>query len=132
MDVNQTFLRNIYPSATGQTVAVGGTGAQTNMVNNATPGQRVPGVDSPDPVQRAVTIGNQANPVVAGLVLLGLLVGLMFLAKRLGADDDFRSIRPTVYNVIVISMAAVIGLPFWKYLATKFPVPGVSGWILAS
>jgi hypothetical protein len=130
MDVNNTFLRNIYPSSRGQTVAVGGTGAQTNGM--APQGTRVPTADSPDPVQRAVGIGNQANPIVAGLVLLGLLVGLMYFAKYLGESDDFRSIRPTVYNMLVISLAAVIGLPLWKYLATRFPLPGVSGWVLAS
>ena len=46
-----------------------------------------------------------------GVVFLALLLGLMFLAKRVGTDDDFRSIKPSAYNVLTISLAAIVGIP---------------------
>lgn len=128
-DINFTNLRNIYPSATGQTAAVGGTGS--NQAASTGLGG-VARTDAPDPVSRAVAIGGQSSPVIAGLVLAALLIGFMFLAKRLGTDDDFRSIRPTIYNGLTISAAAIIFIPLWKYLFTRFPVPGASTWVLAA
>ncbi len=129
MDVNSVNYRSIYPSATGQSVAVAGTGANSAMARN---GAAVPNRDSVDPVARAAAIGGQSSPVVAGLVLAGLLIGFMLLAKRLGTDDDFKSIRPTVYNGLTISAAAIIFIPIWKYVFTRFPIPGASTWVLAA
>lgn len=133
METNYVSLRSLYPSAMGQTVATTGTGvnAQTGQAING-PSPATPANDSPDPVSRAVAIGGQASPVVAGLVLAALLVGFMFLAKKLGTDDDFRSIRPTIYNGLTISAAAIIFIPLWKYLFTRFPIPGASTWVLAA
>lgn len=126
-DVNSYSGRSIYPTWSGATVATDVTGAKTNMQ-----GGSVPNRDSvTDPVSRAQMIGGQGSAVIAGIVLFGLLFGLMFLAKRLGTDDDFKSIKPTIYNVLTISLAAAVGLPLWKFAVTRFPVPGVSTWILA-
>ena len=69
---------------------------------------------------------------IGGVVFLALLLGLMFLAKRVGTDDDFRSIKPSAYNVLTISLAAIVGIPVWKFLVTKFPIPGVSTWVLTA
>lgn len=132
MDTNFTSLRNLYPSAQGQTVAVGGTGTNRQTPAMAGGSPAAPATDAPDPVARAVAIGGQANPIIAGLVLAGLLIGFMFLAKRLGTDDDFRSVRPTIYNGLTISGICIIFIPLWKYVFTRFPIPGASTWVLAA
>lgn len=127
-DVNNFSLRSLYPSARGQTVAQGTTGS----IPGGPASGAVAKTDAQDPVARAAAIGGQSNPVIAGLVLAGLLIAFMFLAKRLGTDDDFRSIRPTVYNGLTISAAAIIFIPLWKYVFTRFPIPGASTWVLAA
>lgn len=87
---------------------------------------------SNDPAAVAASIGNQGNAVIGMLVFVVLTFGLMFLAKRLGNGDDFKSLKPSVYNVATISLAAIVGIPAWKYIFTKFPVPGVTTWVHAA
>lgn len=135
LDVNTVNLRNVYGTALGQTTG------QSGSANNQTAMQgsggmasanNVPAVtDSPE-VSRSLAIGGQANPVIGGVVFLALIVGLAFIAKRVGTADEFRNIRTSPYNVLLISMAAIIGMPIWKYVFTRFPVPGVSTWVASA
>lgn len=129
MDTNAFGFRSVYPTGQGGTVATGATGSQTSM---RTPTGGVAHTDEMDPVDRAREIGNQASPVVAALVLLGLVVGLMYGAKWLGTDEDFRSIRPTVYNGLTIAAAATIFMPVIKWAFVRFPIPGATAWVLAA
>jgi hypothetical protein len=119
-------FRDVYPTSPGSTVGQNATGG-----TSAAPGGAVMPTSN-DAVSKAAAIGGQANPVVAGIVFMALVFGLMFLAKRLGTDDDFKSLKPSVYNVVTIALAATAGMPVLKFLATKFPVPGLSTWILAA
>lgn len=130
LDVNTVNLRNAYPTALGKTIGQNGTSSnQTNAFSRNTAEQSVE--DNSD-VLKAVSIGGQSSAIIGGLVFLGLLLGLMFLAKRLGTDSDFAGIKPSAYNVLTISLAAIVGLPVWKYLVTRFPIPGVSTWVLSA
>lgn len=126
LDVNQINLRNAYPTAIGRTIGQNGTAMR--MANEPTD---VASEDHSE-VAKAVSIGGQSSAVIGGVVFLALLLGLMFLAKRVGTDDDFRSIKPSAYNVLTISLAAIVGIPIWKFLVTKFPIPGVSTWVLTA
>lgn len=126
LDVNQINLRNAYPTAVGRTIGQNGTAMRT--ANEPTD---VASEDHSE-VAKAVSIGGQSSAVIGGVVFLALLLGLMFLAKRVGTDDDFRSIKPSAYNVLTISLAAIVGIPIWKFLVTKFPIPGVSTWVLTA
>lgn len=121
---NGTTLRDVYPTAVGQTIAQAATGG-------ATPGGRammVPGGPNAD-AQKAAMIGGQGNIVIGGLVFFGLVFGLMILATKIGGSDDFKSLKPSVYNVLTIGLAATAGIPVFKYIFAKFPVPGVSAWV---
>lgn len=123
---NGVTVRDVYPTAVGSTTGQNATGATA-----AAPGGAVMPVAN-DAVSRAAMIGGTGNPVVAGIIFFVLVFGLMFLAKRLGTDEDFKSLKPSVYNVVTIAMAATAGMPVLKLLATKFPVPGISTWVLAA
>lgn len=115
--------RDVYPTAVGSTIAQDATGGS--------PGRRpamVPGGMSAD-AEKAAVIGGQGNIVIGGIVFFVLVFGLMFLATKVGSSDDFKSLKPSVYNVLTISMAAVAGIPIFKYAFAKFPVPGVSAWV---
>lgn len=123
---NGFTYRDVYPTAPGSTIGQNATGG-----TSAAPGGAVMPVSN-DAVSNAAAIGGQANPVIAGIVFIALVFGLMLLAKRLGTDEDFKSLKPSVYNVVTIALAATAGMPVLKYLATKFPVPGLSTWVLAA
>lgn len=123
---NGVGYRDVYPAAPGSTIAQNATGG-----NSAGPSGAVMPVGN-DAASRAMAIGGQANPVIAGIVFFVLVFGLMMLAKRLGTDEDFKSLKPSVYNVVTIALAATAGMPVLKFLATKFPVPGLSTWVLAA
>lgn len=41
-------------------------------------------------------------------------------------DFDLADIKPGVYNLIVITLMAIIGITFLKWLFTKYPIPGVT------
>ena len=119
-------MRNLYPAALGATVG------QTGGAMNQSAAHRVNGVTGGSgdaETNAAVTVGGQANPAIGALVFIGLIVGLAFVAKRVGTETGFSNIRVSPFNVLVISLAAIIGVPVWKYVFTKVPVPGVSTWV---
>ncbi len=80
---------------------------------------------------RAFTVAASSNPLYGFVVLAVMLVGLALLAQRVGTQEEFRNVRLSVFNVVVISLAAIIGILFWKVLFTKFPVPHITPAILA-
>lgn len=130
---NGFTYRDAYPTAMGRSTGQYATGA--NPGGPVAPGSRVGAATAPvadDEVAQAAAIGGQVNPLIGGLIFIALVFGLMFLAKRLGTDDDFRSLKPSVYNVLTVSLAAAAGLPLLKYAAVKLKIPGVTTWILSA
>jgi hypothetical protein len=103
-------------------------------------GMRVSGSapDSPDTPatvdeMAAGSIGGQKSVLWAGLMFVGLLVVLMFAAQHLSDEkEDFRNIKASAYNALVIGLAAVVTIPVIKYLAAKVPIPGVKTWVMAA
>ena len=79
---------------------------------------------------RLLVLGVASLPAVAVL-----LIACMILAEKFGEGGEasgFRNIKASAYNVFIIGLAAVVTVPLWKYLAAKFPVPGVSHWVAAA
>lgn len=119
---NATTLRDVYPSAMGFT---------TGNAVTATTGSVSSDVEKAS--DKAVSFSApSSNPLVGGIVFVGLVVVLMFSARYLGTDDEFKQLKPSVYNVITIALAAAAGLPLIKYLAVKTGIPSVRDWILAA
>lgn len=81
---------------------------------------------------RAFTVAATSNPLYGFVVLAVMLVGLSLLAQRVGTQEEFRNVRLSVFNVLVISLAAIIGIAFWKVLFTRFPVPHITPVVLAT
>lgn len=132
LDVNTINLRQMYPTALGQTI--GQSGTSSNQMPSAS-GASVTGAApnaAPTAIDNAAAIGGQGSAITGGLVFLGLLIGLMILAKKLGSESDFSNIKLSAFNVLIIGLAALIGLPVWKYFFTRFPIPALSTWALAA
>lgn len=132
---NPLLTRNVYAGAPGPTIAGtagslspfggGGTGAAT-----VTPGG-VSSTSSATAVQRVAATTFLGQPMTWFLLLLALLISLRFVAGKLGEGEDFKNIRVTVHNVIVISLAAIIGIGFLKVVFNRWPVPGLTNYINA-
>jgi hypothetical protein len=139
LGVNDVYVRGIYPTAAGPTLGMAG-GSLTPYDGDPT------GMMFSAPIQAdgSVTMGGatQADgaPATGGIigqplswwfVLVLLLVGLMYGAKKLGAGEEFKNLKLSVYNVVVISIASVVGIGFFKVLFNKFKVPGLTGFVNA-
>lgn len=126
--VNSTPIRSLYPRAAGLSLANEGSSgtppASLQSGKNAT---------QPNEAAAAAAIGAQGSPLMALVVMAILLFALMFVAKRFGSEGStFASIKLSIYNILVISLAAIIGINFFKLVFTRFKVPGVSAAVLAA
>lgn len=125
---NNGTLRDVYPSAVGSTTGQMASGAQ-DQTGAGRSGFLSAGSGE---IEAAAIAGGSINPVVGGIIFFVMVFGLMVVAKRLGTDDDFKSLKPSIYNIVTIAFAAAAGLPLLKYAAVKAKIPGVSSWILAA
>jgi hypothetical protein len=77
--------------------------------------------------------GIVGHPVAWWVALIVLLVALMYGSQRFGSEgENFKNIKLSVYNIVVISLAAVIGFAGLKMIFSRFAVPGLSDVILAA
>jgi hypothetical protein len=125
MAINYVPLRNVYPTAPGYTL-----GQIVSGASPYTPPEAV-AMKGASEVQQAAEVGGQANPIAGLLVFGALLVGVTLAARHLGGPEEFRSIRGSFYDVVWVSLAAVAGIPLWKFVFTRVKVPGVSAWVLS-
>lgn len=115
MAVNVVYGRNIYPSLGGESVADLATGPWGVVA--ATPARQ-----EAQQAQAAVTVGG-LTPLTGLLVFGALVVVVMLLAQRVGEPEEFRNLRASAYNVLLISLIALAGLPVLKTVIQLLPVP---------
>lgn len=125
-DVNITPMRNAYPSAPGGTLA---TLAQASSPDSFNPNR-------PAMNQAAVATATPRGGV-AWWVGIVLLVGLMlFAARKTGNADEFKNVRASTYNVLFVTLVAIVGITAAKVLAVQMrrfgPLAGLSDVILAA
>jgi hypothetical protein len=127
--VDELTMRAVYPTAPGLTVgqAVAVPAAQPlNQQSDGTGPQSGAAVSTSPAVTKAVAVASTGSPLVWLFLMIGLLVLLMVLARYTSEASEFAQIRPTFYNVLIISLAAVIGINIFKTVFTIFPVPGLT------
>lgn len=135
-DVDNTVnFRGIYPTAPGQSLGQRG-GAATPYVsggyNRDNPGQNASSALASDGTGGMVGTGVFGQPLAWWGILVALLIGLMWAAQKYGSEGaQFHSVKLSIYNVLVISLAAMIGLGFFKMLFGKFRIPGLSAFVAA-
>ncbi len=122
MAIDVMYARQLYPTLGGETaadVATGPLGIGVSVRQTARTAQET---------APAVPLGNP----LAGLVVFGaLVVAIMLVAQRYGEAGEFANLRASAYNVLLVSLIAVAGIPVWKFLLARFRVPGVSEWVLS-
>lgn len=127
--VNETPASNIYPK-------VGGASTGMRASSQSPFSAQGDGIASDEaamavPEARGVAGGFFGQPLTWWAVLVAMLFALMFVAKRVGQASEFSNVRLSAYNVLVISLAAIIGIGFFKVLFARVNVPGLSTFIAA-
>lgn len=138
-NVNDVPARNVYGTSSGPTLGtVGGSltpwgagdGGSTVSGSIGADGQT-----SASPASSSGLTGESiaGKPLTWWGVLVLVLLGVMWLAKRYGGGDgsDFKNVRLTVYNMFVITVNAVVGIAFLKIVFSRFKVPGLSALVLS-
>lgn len=130
---------NKFPVAQMNTAFGGSLGSRVSANSNAGGGmQRVDEpamatseVDSSE-VAKAAAVGASGN-VAFSWVAMAILFGVvMFAGQKLGhTEGNFGSIKLSAYNVVMITLTVIVGVPISKAFFTKFKVPGVSAIVLS-
>jgi hypothetical protein len=134
---NRAYVRQIYPEAGGMTVGTGaspltpyvagrstGFGPKNTLVDSGR-GTATPAPGGPAPT-------GTARPLTWWIVLALLLVGLMYFSQRFGSEkEEFKNLKLSAYNIIVITLAAMVGFGVFKTVFGKFQVAGLSDYVLS-
>ncbi len=125
-DVNVVPMRNVYGNARGGTLGTLGAAGSPDSFNPNANAATSGAVDTPAP-----------RGGIAWWIGILLLVGLMlFAARKTGNADEFKNLRASTYNVLFITLVAILGLTATKILAVRMrqigPLQGLSDVILAA
>jgi hypothetical protein len=113
---NEMTPGSVYP-ADGGSVSAGSTGGNVSRAVTQTGGGQSGGAQLP------------AGNLAAGLLVFVVLTALvMFVVHKWGGESkDFSNVRASAYNIFVISLIAVVGIPVIKVGAWKLADMGVPG-----
>lgn len=126
MAVDLLPLRNVYPTLGTRTLGDIATGAEVGPP----PEQVVSGGEAR--IQQALAIGERLSPIVGFGLFLALALLVAWAASRVATDTErVGLIRASAVNALVVSGFAIAGIPLWKWVFTRLPVPGVSTWVLS-
>jgi hypothetical protein len=117
MDTNFLPARNVYPGASGGTLATLGDAGSPDAAVAGNPANT--GVATP---------ARGGNPLTWWLGMAVLVALIMFTARRTGDAGDFSNIRASTYNIALITFISVLGVTVLKVLAARTRnVPGLRG-----
>lgn len=122
-------LRDAYPGSSGTGVVQASSAGSPAAVQQAAAAAAAGVASSAKGKVTGVplTIG---STLFTWLAFLGLIVGFMLIGQRVGASEDFKSVRLTAFNGIVISMLAIVGIIFWKLVFSAVKIPYVSDLVI--
>jgi hypothetical protein len=119
---------SVYPTY-GPSIGALATGNAYPAVSDA-----VPMVAGP-----AAATGYTGNPVVGFAIFIVLVLLIMVVAHRFGGEEgEFRSIRGSFYNVLLIALVAATGIPAIKMAFSGLSSTGLpgakeaNGWVQAA
>lgn len=123
-DVNFLPGRNVYPGMEGGTLATLGAAASPDSYSSG-------GAAGSEALAPAAAVDTPATGVggLAWWVGLAIIIGLiLFAAKKTGNAGEFSNLRASTYNIVLITLVAIVGLTGLKIVATKVKdLPGLSG-----
>lgn len=125
-DVNYVPERNVYPSARGGTLGSVASAYSPDAMGMGASASVASATGAPVPPTPA------GHPVTWWLALAAIFAAFVFVGRRVGQAESFSNIRFNAYNILGITLAALLGLTMFKFLLAKYRVPGLSDVILAA
>lgn len=117
---NPTPGANIYPAGGGSTLSTAAGAGSLVSTENAGGGASI-GTSG-----QMAAGGVVAQPLTWWVTMIILFIVLGFVAKKAGNAGEFGNLKVSAYNILMITIAAIIGIAGLKVLFTKFPVPGIT------
>jgi hypothetical protein len=72
------------------------------------------------------------HPVSWWIAIIVLLVALKFVAEKAGDSGSYSNIKVGAWNTLVVTISAIIGLTFLKWVFGMYRIPGLSAIVLAA
>lgn len=133
---NDIPARTVYPTAGGGTLGTRSTAASPyDVTGGASQGATMSGGEN------ATSTGENATAMTSGgllgqplswwVLLIVLLYGVRFIGSKIGSGEEFKNLRVSVFNIVTVSLMAVVGIGFLKVLFNRFQVPGLTAFVNA-
>jgi hypothetical protein len=103
-----------------QTAGGGGAAGQASQVSGASAGGT--------PQGNAPAGGNVlGGSAVVAIITLAVILGVIWwLAHRTGKESEFANIRASAFNILIITLMAIVGIIVLKVITSHVTVPGLS------
>lgn len=129
-DVDNTVsARNVYSTNRASTIgqrasAMSSAAYATGAYSQATGQGGAPGP--------AASGGVFSKPLTWLAVVVAVVFALHWIARKTGKEGEFANVRLTAYNVLQVSLMAVVGIVFLKWIFNRVQVPGLTDLINAA
>lgn len=134
---NDIPARTVYPTAGGGSLGSRSTAASPYSIDGGAGSASAvmrgeDGAVSTDENAAAVTSGGLlGQPLSWWVLLVVLLYGVRFAGAKLGSGEEFKSLKVSVFNIVTVSLMAIVGIGFMKVAFNRFKVPGLTPFINA-
>jgi hypothetical protein len=135
---NDVPARTVYPTAGGGSLGARSTAYSPYTVGDAAGGSAAvlaPGMTATSAENAAgadnATAGLLGQPLSWWVFLIVLLYGVRFIGAKLGSGEEFKSLKVSVFNIVTVTLMAIIGIGFSKVLFNRFKVPGLTAFVNA-
>lgn len=91
-------------------------------IPSATPDNDTPS----DPKTMSVSDPMTHQPVVWWVGLLAVFIGLIVVSRMTGAEEQYRHLRVSIWNLVLLTIGFVVVINALKVLFTKYHIPGLS------
>lgn len=127
-DVNVINRRNLYNFLNGATLSIAA--APQSSFNQddvaSSEGIKMNAPTATTTPQAPAPLGSD-RPFLFMIIIVIALFALMWIAQRFGSEgNSFSNVKLSAYNIVVIALAAAIGLVTFKAVFNRFPIPGVT------
>lgn len=126
MDNNVVPVRNLYPGASGATLAtIASAGSPDGMYASVNQDGSTSAA-AVTPALADTTAGG--HPLTWWVAIAVLVAGIFFTARKTGNAEEFSNLRASTYNIAMVTLIAILGITVAKIFAVKVKgVPGLGG-----
>lgn len=128
--INYATARDLYPDAPGASTAnIGSASTPYTTDMSASSPSSAPADTSATPAAPSTLIG---HPLSWFVVLIVLFLVLGFVGHKIGGregETGVHNLKLSGYNILFITLAAMLGFAGMKVLFSRFQVPGLSTFV---